>query len=48
MDVPLQRAVGTLRFTVSPETTDADLDRLLAVLPEVVERSRAPTGVAAS
>jgi len=48
MDVPLQRAVGTLRFAVSPETTDADIDRLLAVLPDVVERARAPTGVAAS
>ena len=48
LDVPLHRAVGTLRFTVSPETTDAEIDRLLAVLPEVIERSRAPAGVAAS
>ena len=48
MDVPLQRAVGTLRFTVSPETTEAEIERLLTVLPEVVERARAPTGVAAS
>jgi cysteine desulfurase len=49
MDVPLTRAVGTLRFTVSPQTTEADIDRLLAVLPNVVDRSRAPAaGVAAS
>ncbi|MDZ4278832.1 MAG: cysteine desulfurase family protein [Dehalococcoidia bacterium] len=48
MDVPLQRAVGTLRFTVSPETTEADIDRLLDVLPGVVEQARMPSGVAAS
>ncbi len=48
MDVPLQRAVGTLRFTVSPETTEDEIDRLLAVLPEVIAGARAPAGVAAS
>jgi cysteine desulfurase len=48
MDVPLSRAVGTLRFTVSAETQDAEIDRLLQVLPEIVERSRMPSGVAAS
>lgn len=48
MDVPLSRAVGTLRFTVSPETQDVEIDRLLHVLPEIVERARMPTGVAAS
>jgi cysteine desulfurase len=48
MDVPLSRAVGTLRFTVSAETQDAEIDRLLDVLPEIVERSRMPSGVAAS
>ncbi len=47
MDVPLSRAVGTLRFTVSPETQDAEIDHLLHVLPEIVERARMPTGVAA-
>ncbi|MGB2694496.1 MAG: aminotransferase class V-fold PLP-dependent enzyme [Dehalococcoidia bacterium] len=48
LDVPLERAVGTLRFTVSPETTQDEIDRVLKVLPAIVERSRAPTGVAAS
>ena len=48
MDVPLQRAVGTLRLTVSPHTTEAEIDRLLALLPEVVEGARTPESVAAS
>ena len=48
MDVPLRRVSGTLRFTVSPETSDAEIDRVLAVLPDIVERSRTPAGVAAS
>ncbi|MEX0785139.1 MAG: cysteine desulfurase family protein [Dehalococcoidia bacterium] len=47
MDVPLQRAAGTLRFTVSPQTSEAEIDRLIAVLPDIVERSRAADGVAA-
>ncbi|MBI4571254.1 MAG: aminotransferase class V-fold PLP-dependent enzyme, partial [Chloroflexi bacterium] len=47
MDVPLQRAVGTLRFTVSASTAEAEIDRLLDVLPDVVERSRATAGVPA-
>lgn len=50
MDVPLTRAVGTLRFTVSPQTTAAQIDCLLDVLPGIVERSQAGAGagVAAS
>ncbi len=48
MDVPLQRAIGTLRFSVSSATTEAELDRLLDVLPDIVERSRTPSVVAAS
>jgi len=47
MDVPLQRAVGTLRFTVSPDTTEAEVDRVVALLPDIVAQSRAPTNVAA-
>jgi cysteine desulfurase len=46
MDVPLARAVGTLRFTISPATTGAEIDRLLQVLPGIVERARQPAGVA--
>lgn len=33
-------AQGSLRITVGRDTTDADVDRLLAVLPAVVERIR--------
>ena len=47
MNVPLQQAAGTLRFTVSPETGPADIERVLAVLPDIVERSRAAMAVAA-
>jgi cysteine desulfurase len=47
MGVPLERAAGTLRFTVSPDTTDADIDRVLDVLPPVVAQSPATEGVAA-
>jgi cysteine desulfurase len=48
MDVPLNRAAGTLRFTVSPATSADDIDRLLGALPDIVERSSASAGVAAS
>ena len=48
MDVPLGRAVGTLRLTVSPNTTEGEIDRVLALLPEVVAGARTPEGVAAS
>ena len=47
MDVPLQRAIGTLRFSLSPGTSEADIDRLLAVLPDVVARARTPAGAVA-
>ena len=48
MDVPLSRAVGTLRFTVGTDTTGDEIDWLLSVLPGIVERSRAESGVAVS
>lgn len=34
-------ARGSLRFSLGHSTTDADIDRLLAALPSVVERARA-------
>jgi cysteine desulfurase len=40
MGVPLNRAVSTLRFSVGHETTDADIDEVVAQLPAIVERSR--------
>jgi cysteine desulfurase len=39
--VPLERAAGTLRFSLGPDTTDQDIGYTLAVLPAIVERSRA-------
>ena len=48
MDAPLRHAIGTLRFSYSPDTSEDDIDRLLAVLPDIVARARAPAGVAAS
>jgi cysteine desulfurase len=41
MGVPIERAVSTLRFSVGHETTDADIDAVLEVLPAIIERSRA-------
>jgi len=41
MGVPLERAVSTLRFTVGHETTEDDIDYVLATLPAIVEASRA-------
>jgi cysteine desulfurase len=39
--MPLRRAFGVLRLTVGPENTDAEIDRALSVLPEIVSESRA-------
>ena len=47
LDVPLQQALGTLRFAVSASTTEAEIDRVLAVLPDIVEQARQPSPVAA-
>jgi cysteine desulfurase len=40
MDVPLEQAAATLRFSLGHDTTDADIDYALDVLPAIVERSR--------
>ena len=47
MDVSLNYAVGTLRFTVGASTKDSEIDRLLDVLPNIVEQAKSATGVAA-
>jgi cysteine desulfurase len=47
MDVPLSRAAGTLRFTVGRTSTRDEVDRLLAVLPGIVEQSRTAPATAA-
>lgn len=41
MGVPADRARGSLRFTLAPSTTLADVDAVAAVIGEVVDRARA-------
>ena len=41
MGVPVDEARGALRFTLGPETTPAEIDALLAVLPDVLAQARA-------
>jgi cysteine desulfurase len=41
MRVPFEAAHGAVRFSLSRETTAADIDRVLAVLPGIVARLRA-------
>jgi cysteine desulfurase len=44
MGVDLDLAHASLRLTVGVENTDEDIERVLAVLPEVVGRLRALSG----
>jgi cysteine desulfurase len=44
MGIPLKTAAGVLRLTLGPENTDEEIDRVLAVLPDVVAESRASAG----
>jgi cysteine desulfurase len=41
MGVSEPEAIGALRFSLGRHTTDADIDRVLEVLPGLVERLRA-------
>lgn len=43
LDLPDEQARGSLRLTTGVRSTDADVDRLLEVLPSVVERVREVT-----
>lgn len=40
MGVPADVALGAVRFTFGPKSTEADVDRVLEVAPRIVERSR--------
>jgi cysteine desulfurase len=40
MGVPRDRALGSLRLTLGPTTTDADVDAALAAVPDAVARLR--------
>jgi cysteine desulfurase len=43
MGIPLERAVSTIRFSPGHDTTTADIDHVLRVLPPIVERVRSET-----
>ncbi|MBI3978682.1 MAG: aminotransferase class V-fold PLP-dependent enzyme [Chloroflexi bacterium] len=45
MGVPGERALGTLRLTLGHQTTDAEIDRVVGVLPGIVQRLRATAPV---
>jgi cysteine desulfurase len=48
MGVPSELARGSLRFTFGRGNTDADVDRLLDVLPPIVQRMRALSPIPAT
>jgi cysteine desulfurase len=48
MGLPLEAAASTLRFSLGHDTTAADIDYVLEVLPPIVARSRASRPVAAA
>lgn len=41
MGVPAARALGAVRFSLGPSTSEAEIDRVLSTLPGLVERERA-------
>lgn len=45
MGIPAERAVGSLRLTVGKSNEDRDIDKVLDVLPGIVERLRKVSGV---
>ncbi len=46
MGVPAERAVGSLRLTVGKDNDDSDIDKVLDVLPGIIQRLRAVSGIA--
>lgn len=40
MDIPFTAAHGAIRFSLGRETTDAEVDRVLAVMPAIIDRLR--------
>ena len=41
MGVPLELAIGSVRMTLSPELSEADIDYVVEQLPALVARLRA-------
>jgi cysteine desulfurase len=48
MDISLELAAATLRFSLGPDTSESDIDYVLERLPAIVERSRKDALAAAS
>ncbi len=46
MGVPIERAHGSLRLTMGKDNTAEDIDRVIGVLPEIIERLRAMSPLA--
>lgn len=46
MGLPRDRTRNSIRFSLGPETTAGDIDRVLAVLPPIVDKLRRLTGAA--
>jgi cysteine sulfinate desulfinase/cysteine desulfurase-like protein len=44
--LPRDRTRNSIRFSLGPETTAGDIDRVLAVLPPIVDKLRRLTGAA--
>jgi cysteine desulfurase len=47
MGVPIRRAVGSIRFSLGEETSEADIEAVLAVMPEEVAAARAESALPA-
>jgi hypothetical protein len=45
MGIPRELALGTIRFSLGRETTTADIERAVEVVPTVVEKVRRLAGV---
>jgi len=43
MNVPVTSLQGAIRFSLSRDNSEADIDRALAALPPIVEKARAPS-----
>lgn len=46
LGLPRDRALEAVRFSLGPTTTEAEIDRVLAVLPGIVERARSVVSTA--
>ncbi|MGH6692422.1 MAG: aminotransferase class V-fold PLP-dependent enzyme, partial [Gammaproteobacteria bacterium] len=45
MGIPRELAIGAVRFSLGRETTDSEVDRVVAVFPEVVSKVRSLAAV---